>query len=81
MFTQTDNPFGEIMPIYHSPLILESTYSDSPSSVWKWILAIFSLLGGLIIFLVWNEKNKEDKKELEDKNKSFETQNLDEMNS
>lgn len=79
MFTQTDNPFGEIMPIYHSPLILESTHSNSPSNFWKWILAFFALIGGLIIFLVWNEKNKETQSELEDKNKPLDTYNLDEI--
>ncbi len=77
MFTQTDNPFGGIVPIYHSPINLESTYSNNSSNIWKWILAIFALIGGFIIFLVWNEKNKENQSELEDKNKPLDSPNLD----
>ena len=79
MFTQTDNPFGGIVSIYHSPINLESTYSNNSSNIWKWILAIFALIGGFIIFLVWNEKNKENQTELEDKNKPLDTHNLDEI--
>lgn len=77
MFTQTENPLGELIPSYHSPLILESTYSNSPSNIWKWILAFYILIVGIIFFLFWSERNKENKPELDDKNKPLVTPNFD----
>ena len=76
---EIDNPFGEIMPIYHSPINLESTYSDNSTNIWKWMLAIFVLLSGFIVFLVWNEKNNEPQKRVEDKNKPLDNPNLDKI--
>ena len=61
MFTQTENPFGAIVPIHNSPLRMESSYSNNSSNIWKWIVAFFILSGGFLLFLVWKEKNEEEK--------------------
>lgn len=79
MFTQIENPFGAIVPLSYSAINTEYSSSNESSNIWKWILAFFALIGGLIVFLVWNEKNKENRSELEDKNKPRDTPNLDEI--
>ncbi len=60
MFTQTENPFGAIVPIYNSPLRMESSYSNNSSNIWKWIVAFIILSGGFLLFLVWKKKNEEE---------------------
>lgn len=79
MFTQIENPFGAIVPVSYSAINKEYSSSNSLSNIWRWILAFIALLGGLIIYLVWSERNKENQSELQDKNKPLDTPNLDEI--
>lgn len=50
MFTQIENPFDAIVPIYNFPVKMESNYSNNSSNIWKWILAFFVLMGGILFF-------------------------------
>lgn len=68
MFTQTNNPFGELSSNYSS---LSSPSISSTKIPYTWKLAIlFSILiGGIVILLVLNERNNKLQNELGDKNK------------
>ncbi|GGD47879.1 hypothetical protein GCM10011514_09830 [Emticicia aquatilis] len=60
MFIQTENPFGEIMPVPYSPSsLMEITPSSKPSNIWKFILGISIFIGGVFVFFVLKKKNEE----------------------
>ncbi len=58
MFTQTDNPFGEIMPVSYSPVNTEYISSNKSSNIWKFILGISILIGGVLVYFL-RQKNEE----------------------
>lgn len=48
MFIQTENPFGEMLAAAYSP-ITEISYSNKASNIWRIILCIIFLIGGVFV--------------------------------
>lgn len=60
MFTQTENPFREIIPVSYSPSsLVEISPSSKPSNIWRFILGISILICGVFVFFVFKQKNEE----------------------
>ena len=63
MFIQTQNPFSELGRIPEMPMNYYLPQEKKSSNVWKWVVGIASLVGGIGYLIWW--KNKNDKAEQE----------------
>ncbi len=55
MFIQTENPFGEMLAVAYSP-ITEFSYSNKTSNIWRIILGMIFLIGGVFVYFVLKQK-------------------------